>query len=180
MKINSICVFCGASERVDKEYKELATQCGQIIGQKKLHLIYGGGGSGLMGGVSKAVHENGGRVTGIYPKLLEIFEPLSHDLDNTILVESMSKRKDLMIERSDCFIILPGGFGTLDELFEIITLKILKQHDKPILFCNYNGYWSTLLKFCDEVIAKNFAKPNANSTYEVVDTLEQIFQKLGL
>ncbi len=179
MAIKSVCVFCGARDSVDQEYLDLAKECGGIIASKKLDLIYGGGRTGMMGAVSKAVSNLGGKVVGIYPRLLDMLEPLNLNLDNTIFVDSMFERKELMIQKSDAFIILPGGFGTLDEVFEVITLKILKQHDKPIIIYNYNNFWKSLIACCNEIIDKKFARANAEETYEVAETLEDVFIKLG-
>lgn len=173
--IKNICVFCGASDRVEQKYKNLASELGVMLAKRKLNLVYGGGSTGLMGAVAKTTHENGSKVTAVYPRLLDQFEPLSHDLDNTIIVDTMSKRKDLMIEKSDAFVILPGGFGTLDEVFEIITLKILNQHSKPIIFINFDNFWAGLIRYLDEIIAKDFAKLHARSCYDIVDTLEELF-----
>jgi uncharacterized protein (TIGR00730 family) len=178
MKITNVCVFCGASDKADQQYKDLAIKCGQMLAARNMQLIYGGGGSGLMGAVSKSVHQHGGKVTGIFPRLLGKFEPLSHDLDNTILVDSMSRRKDLMIEKSNAFLTLPGGFGTLDELFEVITLKILEQHEKPIIVVNHNHFWDEMIVVCDKIIKENFARDSARNCYLVVETLEEAFKLL--
>ncbi|AIF80664.1 putative lysine decarboxylase family protein [endosymbiont of Acanthamoeba sp. UWC8] len=179
MKIKSVCVFCGARDSVDKEYIDLAAECGKMMSSKSIDLVYGGGRTGMMGAVSKAVTDTGGKVVGIYPKLLDDLEPLNTNLDNTIFVKSMFERKELMIEKSDAFLILPGGFGTLDEIFEVVTLKILKQHDKPIIICNYNNFWQSLIDCCEEIINKKFARTHARDTYEIADTLEDVFVKLG-
>lgn len=179
MQIKSVCVFCGASDKAERHYMDLAVECGKMIVKYDMHLVYGGGDSGLMGAVSQTVHNMGGKVTGVFPRFMEKFEPLSHSLDNTILVDSMSHRKDMMIEKSDAFLVIPGGFGTLDELFEVITLNILAQHNKPVIIVNYQGFWDTCLKLCSEIIEKNFARESAKSSYMSVDTLEEAFEILS-
>lgn len=178
MKNTSVGVFCGASNKVDQKYINLAAKCGKMLAERNMQLIYGGGGSGLMGAVSQSAHQHGGSVIGIYPRLLDKLEPLSHDLDNIILVDSMSHRKDLIIEKSNAFIALPGGFGTLDELFEVITLKILEHHKKPILVINYNHFWDELIVACDKIIKENFARDLAKNCYLVVETIEEAFKIL--
>lgn len=177
--IKSVCVFCGARDNVDQEYIDLATKCGVTMAAKQIDLVYGGGRTGMMGAVSKTVTDLGGKVIGIYPKLLDELEPLNTNLQNTIFVNSMFERKELMVEKSDAFLILPGGFGTLDEIFEVITLKILKQHDKPIVICNYKNFWQSLISCCEEIIDKKFARSHARGTYEVANTLEEAFKILG-
>ena len=181
MTIKNVCVFCSARSEVDNSFLELAKNCGQMLAEKKYSLVYGGGESGLMGQVAEGTYKNGGEVIGIYPKFMEDkvdIEPLSHHLSTTILVDSMSERKDLMLEKSDAFIILPGGFGTLDELYEVMTLKVLEQHNKPIIVCNFNGFWAPMLALNKHIIDNSFAKDNAKGSLIVVSTLEEVFAAL--
>ncbi len=173
-----VCVFCGASNKVEQFYKDLAQECGTQLGREDFDVIYGGGDSGLMGIVSHSAHKAGAKVTGIFPVFMEEYEHLNNELDNTILVDSMSRRKDMLIEYSDIFLILPGGFGTLDEFFEVLTLHILNQLSKPIIILNYNNYWDPLLNLCDHIIGNKFAAPHANQGYTVVHTLEEAMQKI--
>lgn len=175
MAIKSLCVFCGARNSINPIYMELAKKCGEMIAERKMHLVYGGGNSGMMGAVSHAAHINNGHVTGVYPRLINLIEPLSNELDNQILVDSMFQRKELFLAKSDAFLVLPGGFGTLDELFEVITLRVLGDHNKPIIICNYNGFWDKLLEAINEIINEGFARSNAQDCYKVVNNLEEAF-----
>jgi uncharacterized protein (TIGR00730 family) len=174
-KIKNLCVFCGARDSIDEKFTNLATKCGEMLAERGINLIYGGGNSGMMGAVSHATHINNGHITGIYPKLIHLIEPLSKELDNQLLVDSMFQRKELMIQKSDAFLILPGGFGTLDEFFEVLTLRVLGDNDKPIIICNFDGFWDSLLKVIEEIINKGFARENAEECYTVVKTLDEVF-----
>ena len=139
-----LCVFCGSKKGFSSDYYKLANKLGKIIALNKVNLVYGGGDNGLMGAIAKSVMDNGGNVLGILP----IFFPkptFQSQLFKLIVVNSMSERKDKFIEISDAFCILPGGIGTLDEFFEVITLKQLKIHNKPIILVNWKGYWNKLI-----------------------------------
>jgi uncharacterized protein (TIGR00730 family) len=179
MVIKNLAVFCGASATADQAYRDLAKECGIIIAELKLGLVYGGGDSGLMGEVARAAHGNGAIVTGVYPRILNEREPLNKDLDHTYIVNTMYERKVDMCKLSDAFLILPGGFGTLDELFEIITLKYLGDNDKPIIIVNHNGYWNKLKDLINHIVESNFAPARVLDTFRFVDTLEECFAKLG-
>jgi uncharacterized protein (TIGR00730 family) len=179
MKIKNICVFCGARDAVAAEYKELAERCGKLIGALQLTLIYGGTGSGLMGKISNEALASGAEVIGVYPNILGHNEPINPNLKNCIYVDSMYERKKLMIEKADAFVVLPGGAGTLDEAFEIITLKVLKEHNKPIIFINHNGYWDVLNQLFKHLVDNEFAGSYLFDTYRFVATPEEAFAKLG-
>jgi uncharacterized protein (TIGR00730 family) len=175
----NVCVFCGASGNVEQKYMDIAIDCGKLLAERGHTLIYGGGDSGLMGAVSRTAHANGATVTGIFPRFIEEFEPLSHDLDNTVFVETMDERKAIMISKSDAFLTIPGGFGTLDEFFEVLTLKTLRRHKKPLILVNQYNYWDDLIALIDKVINERFARDGAKDLYIVVDTLEEAIEFLG-
>jgi len=179
MKIKNIGVFCGARNSVAKEYKELAARCGKLIGALQLTLVYGGTSAGLMGEVSNEALAAGAEVIGVYPKLLGLKEPINPNLKNCIFVDSMYERKRLLIDKADAYIILPGGAGTLDEAFEIITLKMLGEHNKPIIFVNHNGYWDILNQLFKHIVDKDFAGSYLFDSYRLVSTPEEAFAKLG-
>ncbi len=179
MKIKSVCVFCGSRVPHNESFIELAARCGEVIGELGLTLVYGGGGTGLMGVVSKAANERGAEVVGIYPRFLHEREPLSRHVSEAFIVDSMFERKKIMIERSDAFIILPGGVGTLDEIFEIITLKTLEMLDKPLIFINKDGYWDTLNDMLRHIADNNLVSPHVFDSYRFVPTVEEAFIKLG-
>ena len=179
MKIKNICVFCGARNTVAEEYKELAARCGKLIGALQLTLVYGGTSAGLMGKVSNEALASGAEVIGIYPNLLGLKEPVNPNIQQCINVDSMYDRKRLMIDKADAFIVLPGGAGTLDEAFEIITLKVLGEHNKPIIFINHNGYWDILNQLFKHMVDKDFAGSYLFDTYRFVSSPEEAFTKLG-
>jgi uncharacterized protein (TIGR00730 family) len=179
MRIEKVCVFCGSRPEVEEKYKELAKKCGEIIAKNHLELVYGGGDTGLMGAVAHSAYNNGAKVTGVYPMILQEREPLNPDIDHTYIVDTMYQRKEHMISKSDAFIILPGGVGTLDEFYEVITLKVLKENNKPIIVVNFDGYWDKLKELNDFLVEKKFATHHILDTYEFVDTIEECFKKLG-
>jgi hypothetical protein len=177
--MKNIAVFCGAHEIVDPKYKAVATRCGELIARHGLTLIYGGSNAGLMARVSDATVDNGGKVIGIYPSILNDKEPFSEKITTAIIVDNMSVRKDVMITNADAFVILPGGVGTLDELFEIITLKILGGHNKPIIIVNTDGYWNKLGELCESMVNEKFVDSIVFETYRMVATPEEAFKRLG-
>ncbi|MFN8443571.1 MAG: TIGR00730 family Rossman fold protein [Caldilineaceae bacterium] len=158
-KLQSICVFCGASPGVRPEYVSMAEAMGAELVRRGIRLVYGGGTVGLMGTVSRAVMNRGGSVTGIIPRSLQIQEQASHTISELVVVESMTGRKVLMFERSDGFITMPGGFGTLDELFEAITFGQLGIHTKPVGLLNISGFFDPLLVWIDGAIDQGFVRP---------------------
>ncbi len=177
--MKKICVFCGAREDVDLKYKEVATRCGELIAKYGLTLVYGGSNSGLMSRISNAVMDNGGEVMGVYPDILNQNEPFSARVSNPVIVDNMSIRKSVMNSNADAFIILPGGSGTLDELFEIITLKILKGHNKPVMIINTDGYWQKLEELFKHMVEEKFASSTLFEAYRMVDTPEEALKRLG-
>ncbi len=177
--MKNICVFCGARQGLDPIYAEAARRCGELIAEYGLNLLYGGSNSGLMAKISDAVVDNGGKVIGIYPGILNQKEPLNPRIDVPIIVETMSIRKNVMISNADAFIILPGGAGTLDELFEVMTLKILGWHNKPIIIISTDNYWKSFEQLCEDIVTAGFAAPVLFDTYRIVATPEEAFKQLG-
>ncbi len=139
--VRSLCVYCGASDRVDAAYRQAAADLGTRLAEAGIELVYGGGRIGLMGRLADAARLGGGRVTGIIPAHLHDREIGHHGISELIVVGSMHERKHLMFERADAFAVLPGGIGTIEEAFEIITWKQLRLHDKPIVLVDIAGYW---------------------------------------
>lgn len=158
MTVKSVCVFTGASDRTPKHYIETAQEIGAILGSHRYQLVYGGGGTGLMGAVSSAATQAGGHVLGITTKLLAGYEKVNTTITEVRVVEDMHKRKHAMYDNSDAFLILPGGIGTLDECFEIITWKQLEIHNQPILIYNYKGYWEPLKALLASMSKEGFVK----------------------
>lgn len=157
--IRSICVYCGSSSRARDEYFEAARATARAIASRGISLVYGGAKVGLMGAVADTVLAAGGEVTGVIPRALVEKEVAHPGLTRQHVVESMHDRKALMVELADAFIALPGGFGTLDELFESLTWGQLRFHTKPIGLLNVSGYFDGLLSFCDRAVEDGFIHP---------------------
>lgn len=183
--IRSVCVYCGSSNFVDEAYKQAAKQTGHLLATAGLEIVYGGGNVGLMGITADAALAAGGRVIGIIPDHIQKFEVDHTGLTELHVVDSMHTRKRMMVERSDAFIVLPGGIGTLDEMFEIITWRQLQLHAKPVLIVNINGFWDPLLALMDHMQATGFMrKPNlpgaSSQLYQIVNDVESILPLLSV
>ncbi|MDA3911506.1 MAG: TIGR00730 family Rossman fold protein [Bacteroidales bacterium] len=169
----NICAFCGSSEDLDASYYHLASQCGEIIGKSGHNLIYGAGKIGLMGRLAQSTRDFGGKSIGIIPERLRI-EGVASDMDNEqIITPDMKTRKDVMRNRSDAFLALPGGFGTMEELLEVITLKQLQYHNKAIVLLNGNGFFDEMLVFFERMYKENFANPSYRKLYQVESSPEK-------
>ena len=155
--IRSLCVYCGSSGAVAAQYRDAANELGAQLARVGIVLVYGGGRVGLMGLLADATLAAEGKVTGIIPSRLRDAEVAHRGVTELIVVDSMHERKRLMAERADAFAILPGGIGTLDEMFEIVSWKQLRLHDKPILLVDIGGYWAPLLALLDHVVDTGFA-----------------------
>jgi hypothetical protein len=165
----SICVYCGSRHGVRPAYAEAARVLGTAIGQRGWQLVYGGGKVGLMGEVADAVLAAGGTVVGVIPESLEKLEVGHTGLTELHVVPTMHVRKQMMAERADAFIALPGGIGTLEELYEVWTWRQLKYHDNPIGLLDTAGYWQPLLRFMDHTVAEGFLSPAMRDTVLVGD-----------
>lgn len=164
-----ICVYSSSSNSIDKIYFELASELGKAIAIKKDILLFGGGMRGLMGETATSVHEMGGKVIGVIPEALNQKGVVYETCDELIVTKDMRERKSIMDARSEAFIALPGGFGTLEELLEIITLKQLKYHNKPIVILNINHFYDYMLKQFDSIIENHFAKAESGLLYHITD-----------
>lgn len=164
-----ICVYSSSSCKISQLYFETAEKLGKEIALRGDTLLYGGGLIGLMGATAKAVHQNHGKVIGVIPKALNVKGVVYETCDELIVTEGMRERKAIMDARSDAFIALPGGFGTLEEVLEIITLKQLKYHNKAVVIINTTGFYDRLLAQFEEIIDQKFAKPESRSLYYVTN-----------
>jgi uncharacterized protein (TIGR00730 family) len=153
----SLCVFCGSRFGADPTYRGIATLLGRTLAEKNVTLVYGGGGVGLMGLTANAALAAGGRVVGIIPEFLFKREAGHPDLSDLVVVKSMHERKLEMFERSEGFVVLPGGLGTLEEFFEVLSWRTLGLHDKPIVIIDHGGYWQPLHDLLNRVIEGEFA-----------------------
>ncbi|HQS16724.1 TIGR00730 family Rossman fold protein [Reyranella sp.] len=155
---SSLCVFCGARFGADPATRETAIGLGRLLAAEGITLVYGGGGVGLMGLVANAALDNGGRAIGIIPNFLLQREAGHPALTETVVVETMHERKLQMFERSDGFLILPGGIGTLEEFFEVLSWRTLGLHNKPIVIIDQGGYWQPLAALLRGVVEGGFAE----------------------
>jgi len=178
-KIGSVCVYCGSSSRVAESYKTAAREFGEILAGNSIELIYGGGQVGIMGILADAVLAAGGSVTGIIPEFLFEKEVGKGDITHLLRVGSMHERKQKMAEMSDAFVALPGGFGTMDETFEILTWRQLSLHNKPTVIADIDGYWSPLIALMDHIIDEGFASPDNRRLYDVVTSVDDILPAIA-
>jgi uncharacterized protein (TIGR00730 family) len=177
---SSVCVFCGSQYGADPVHRRVATQLGETLAAAGLRLIYGGGHVGLMGAVADSAMAAGGEVIGLIPSRLLEREVGHRAITELITTPDMFERKRQMIDRAGAFVVLPGGLGTLDELLDVMTLRQLGYHDKPIIVVNLGGYWDPFIALVDQIVAHKFALPSARTLYRVVDTVEQVLPALGV
>jgi len=171
-----LCVYCGASERVNPQYYKAEEDCGKLIATNGFNMVYGGGRFGLMGRVSNAVIANGGHVIGITTHQLDNREGVQDGLDQVFVVDTMHTRKHQMAQQADAFVIMPGGFGTLDEFFEIFTWRQLNIHQKPIILANIDGYWDPLVSLFHHIINEDFARKEHEQFLHIESTLEGVIE----
>lgn len=177
--MKSICVFCGSSMGARPEYRQGAVDLGKILLERKIRLIYGGANVGLMKILADTVLEGGGEAIGIMPRLLIEKEVAHLNLTEMITVGSMSERKIKMVEISDAFIVMPGGYGTLDELAEVITYNQLRLTDKPIGILNIAGYFDLLLKYFDHITVEGFLRHEHRQNLIVDANVENLIMKMN-
>ncbi len=176
--MKAIAVFCSSSDDIDERYFTEAQQLGKLMALRGFGLVYGGSDIGLMGAVAHSVKNHRGKTLGISPESLNLDNVVSEIDDELIITESMSERKTLMVKHADAFIGLPGGFGTLEEMFEIMTLKQLGEHEKPIIFLNIMGYFDPLLEMFEHIYGQGFAKKEYKQLYHISENVEDAFQYL--
>ncbi len=170
MTAKSVCVYCGSRAGAMPAYTEAATAIGQQIAQAGWQLVYGAGDVGLMGSVARAAQDAGGDTFGVIPAHLVAWEVGKTDLTRYVVTETMHERKKVMFMNADAVVVLPGGAGSLDELFEVLTWRQLRLHSKPLLVLNTEGYWDPLLSLIDHVIDHGFADASLRDYLTVVDT----------
>jgi len=176
--IKSLCVYCGSARGRSPHYVAAAKELGEAMAERQIRLIYGGARIGMMGEVADAVMKNGGAVTGVIPEHLQTSEVGHSGITDLKVVESMHVRKKLMFDLSDGFAVLPGGYGTLDELFEVITWRMLSLHDKPIVVLNIDGYWNAFEALIDQLIDQGFARADSRQHFSVVNSVGRLFDLL--
>ena len=176
--IKTICVYCGSGFGSDPLFVESAAELGRAMAENGISLVYGGGNVGLMGTVARSVLDHGGHVTGIIPDFLKTREKMLDDVQETVVVSDMHTRKRLMFERSDAFVALPGGIGTLEELVEQMTWAQLGRHTKPILLLSANAFWKPLLTLLAHMREQGFIRPGLELNYLVAERVEEVIPML--
>lgn len=179
MTVKSVCVYCGSRPGAMPAYAQAADTLGTAIAAAGWRLVYGAGDVGLMGVVARAAQAAGGDTFGVIPTHLLEWEVGKTDLTRFVVTETMHERKKVMLMNADAVVVLPGGAGSLDELFEVLTWRQLGLHEKPILILNTEGYWDPLLTLVDHVIAQGFADPSLGGFLTLVDTPESAMAALG-
>ena len=177
-KLKALCVYCGSAKGKDPRHAVLARALGNEIAARGISLIYGACGIGLMTEVAASALASRGHVVGDTPKHLARAEVQHSGLSEKITVDSMHERKEIMFRRADAFAILPGGFGTLDEFFEVLTWKQIGLHEKPIVILDSNGYWGPLRALLDGMVDEGFASPTAHDLYQVAENILELFALL--
>jgi uncharacterized protein (TIGR00730 family) len=177
-KIKTVCVYCGSGPGTNPRFVEAAIALGKTFAENDVRLVYGGGSLGLMGALAKSTLDHGGSVTGIIPEFLTARENALARVQELIVTPDMHERKRLMFERSDAFIALPGGIGTLEELVEQLTWQQLGRHAKPILLANIDGFWEPLLALLTHMRATEFIRPTLAVEILKAERVEDILPRL--
>lgn len=177
--LTTVCVFCGASAGSQSIYAEAAVTLGQELVRRQVGLVYGGGSVGLMGVIARTVRDSGSPVVGIIPEHLTTKELMGYAIGELIVVNTMHERKAQMADLSDAFIALPGGFGTLDELFEAITWGQIGLHTKPIGLLNVAGYFDLLIQYIERAIDEGFIRPHHRQLFIVDDDCSRLLDRLS-
>jgi uncharacterized protein (TIGR00730 family) len=177
--IRAICLYCGSSNAFTADLLEAAFDFGRSVGRAGIELIYGGGQAGLMGRAADGALAGGGRVVGIIPNFLHGREIAHAGLSELLVVDNMHERKRRMVERADAFVILPGGIGTLDEMFEVLTWRQLGLHDKPIVLVDLGGYWQKLEELLQHLRARAYGPGDGRILYSRVEGIDEVLPALA-
>lgn len=172
----TICVYCSSSNYLPEKFYVFAKEFGARIGIKNYNMVYGGTMVGMMGVIANNAIDNGAEVIGVIPERIESFGLKHPALAKVIITKDMRERKATMEKYADIFVALPGGFGTFEEIFEILVAKQLGYHNKPVIFFNYDGYYDNMLSMFNTVYENNFAKEEMKSLYFVADNIEDMFK----
>lgn len=176
--IYSVCVFCGSRFGHDEQYKISAIQLGEALAKNEMRLVYGAGDVGIMGAVAGATQAAGGETFGVIPVHLLDQEVGKRDLTSFIITENMHERKKVMFMNADAIVTLPGGAGSLDELFEVLTWRQLGLHTKSVYLLNVNGFWDPLISLLDHIIEEGFADTSFKESLQIIDDVPALIAKL--
>jgi uncharacterized protein (TIGR00730 family) len=175
--VDSVCVFCGSSDAADPQFISAAAALGRALAEARLKLVYGGGGVGLMGATARAAHEAGGRVLGIIPDFLLTRERVLEEVEH-VIVANMHERKMMMFEKSDSFVILPGGIGTLEEVVELLSWRRLDLHAKPVVFYNPRNFWKPLFETFQMTVDEKLTPEGFMDSFVAVERIEDVVPAL--
>jgi uncharacterized protein (TIGR00730 family) len=178
--IRNVAVYCASANGVDPAYRRAAEQLGRELAQRNIGIIYGGANVGLMQAVAESSLALGGRVVGVIPEVLVDLEVAHAGITELHITSTMHTRKEMMADLADAFLVLPGGYGTLEELFEVLTWHALKIHQKPVVLININGFYDKLLEFLDHCVAHGVLKERNRNIPIVVRSVEEVFTQLEL
>lgn len=173
-----ICVFGSSSEQIDRRYIETAEELGRYLAEKQCGVVYGAGRYGIMGAVARGVREKGGALIGVSPDFFVEKKVLTDDYGELILTPSMRERKAVMEDKADAFVICPGGIGTLEEFFEVITLKQLGRHQKPIVILNTLRFYDPMLDMMEQSVENDFMADAVHKLYTVAYSLDEVWEQL--
>jgi uncharacterized protein (TIGR00730 family) len=173
-----VCVYCSSSTAIDPHHVAAAKELGRALAEAGHTLVWGGATVGLMGEVARAAREAGGRTEGIIPEHLIALEIADTAADDLVITPDMASRKAEMARRADAFVALPGGFGTLEELLEQLTLRLLAQHDKPVVLLDSGGFWQPLVAVFERLYEERFARPESRSAYVVTSRVDEVMEAL--
>jgi cytokinin riboside 5'-monophosphate phosphoribohydrolase len=174
----NICVFSSSSDVIEPHFFQAAAELGREIARRRDTLVWGGCKVGLMGAVADAAHNAGGKTVGVIPTFMQRRALAYEAADEMIATETIRERKAEMESRADAFVALPGGFGTLEEMLEIITLKQLQQHTRPVIFLDVEGFWAPLASLFNHILQLKFAKPAYRELFAFIDTVPRVFEYL--
>ena len=172
-------VYCSSSDVLEDSYYDAATEIGALMVSHCYDLVFGGSRVGLMGALAKAVHSNDGHITGVIPEFMRNKGIAYEASDELVVTQSLRERKEIMEHRADAFVALPGGFGTLEEVMEVLTLRQLQVHSKPIVLLNINGFYDPLIAFFNVLYDRGFAKKDHRELYFVADSCKSVFDFLA-
>ena len=177
-KIRTVCVYCGSGPGTNPRFVEAAIALGKALAENDIRLVYGGGSLGLMGAVAKSTLDHGGKVTGIIPEFLATRERLNSEISEVIITKTMHERKQIMFERSDAFVALPGGIGTLEELVEQMTWAQLGHHQRPIIIMDIGGFWTPLVELFQHMKSLGFIHSQHRFKYSVCEDVSDVLRLL--